>query len=201
MVRFNLLLVRALALALTTSTALSEKSLGGTPVALGDSNVTSATVCGNAVWDHCEGGSIDDASRCCPTGTFCKYQNEYYSQCTPAADSLAAGDYLFYSNSITSANGKYWVVQQSDGNLVLYTAGKALWASHTNTVANAETELQQDGNLVVYPNGDHASQGALWAAGTAGYHNATAKIQDDGNFVIRDADGVAIWASHTNQAN
>jgi cell wall-associated NlpC family hydrolase len=55
--------------------------------------------------------------------------------------------------------GELWSVEgdigdrldmQSDGNLVLYSGKKAIWASHTSGHPGAHLALQDDGNLVVY---------------------------------------------------
>jgi len=39
---------------------------------------------------------------------------------------------------------------QTDGNLVLYSGSKAIWATMTNGYPGAYLSLQDDGNLVVY---------------------------------------------------
>ena len=68
---------------------------------------------------------------------------------------------------------------QSDGNLVLYSFGVAMWA--TGTVGTgAVVVMQGDGNLVEY---SHHSK-PLFASGTDGHGGATAAIQDDGNLVV-----------------
>ena len=168
------------------------------------SAVASTTTCGNAIWDQCAGSEIEDSSRCCPAGSVCKYENQWYSQCAPATDSLAGGDILFYGTSIWSTNGNYWMVQQAtDGNLVLYTnveqKAKALWSSNTAVGHTTEGVLQLDGNLVIYSDSNHSVSNALFSTKTSAFPNATAKIQNDGNFVIRDASGAAVWATGTCQ--
>ena len=52
---------------------------------------------------------------------------------------------------------------QTDGNLVLYDRGTAIWDSHTNGHAGASLALQSDGNLVVY-----LGNAALWNTHTNG---------------------------------
>lgn len=58
--------------------------------------------------------------------------------------------------------------------------------------------MQSDGNLVVYRNED-GKDIATWASGSSG-SDATFVLQDDGNMVVYDQ-GVAIWATMTNEGN
>lgn len=115
---------------------------------------------------------------------------------TPAAtvDHLTGGQRLVAPNGVLqSANGQYRLVQQSDGNLVEYTAsGTPLWHTHTYTYPGATAIMQSDGNLVVY-----AADGVtpLWHSHTYGNPGATLLMQNDNNVVIYAADGHALWAS------
>lgn len=71
--------------------------------------------------------------------------------------SLQKGD------SVTSLNGKYMLIQQHDGNLVLYRDGKTpLWATYKN---GQYTAIQTDGNLVQYD----ASNQAVWSSNSGGH--------------------------------
>lgn len=56
-----------------------------------------------------------------------------------------------------------FVIFQSDGNLVTYGSGRAIWASNTAGRGGNHFEVQSDGNLVVYANST-----PLWASNTAG---------------------------------
>lgn len=82
-----------------------------------------------------------------------------------AANTLSTNEALESNQRITSTNGKYTFVQQSDGNLVLYrgatVASNALWSSSKN---GARTYMQQDGNVVQY----NAANVAVWSSGTGG---------------------------------
>jgi hypothetical protein len=55
------------------------------------------------------------------------------------------------------------VIMQTDGNLVLYSGGEAVWSSGTSGNPGAQAVLQNDGNFVIYS----ASGRALWNTGTA----------------------------------
>lgn len=103
---------------------------------------------------------------------------------------LKAGDRLHPSQYLNSADGRYRLIMQSDGNLVLYDLSqdpdKALWA--TATTGNNYAVMQGDGNFVVYRSGGTA----LWASGTNGSSGAWLAVQNDGNVVLYN--GAAVWS-------
>ena len=100
----------------------------------------------------------------------------------------AAGDQF-----LRSADGRYRLVMQHDGNLVLYgPSGRALWASNTAGRAADHLRMQGDGNLVVYGPGDSP----VWASNTAGHPSSFVIVQNDGNVVIY-SNGQAIWSTGT----
>lgn len=97
--------------------------------------------------------------------------------------------------------GTLRLIQQGDGNLVLYQGGKALWSARTGGHPAAQTVLQGDGNLVIYsPAGK-----ALWSART-NQKNANSQfsailvLQRDKNLVLYQNYPVAkvLWATYTN---
>jgi hypothetical protein len=104
------------------------------------------------------------------------------------------GDTVFRSGEgLLSCDGRFTLLQQDDGNLVLYlNGGGALWHAGTHGNAGASTVMQDDGNLVVYS----IYGQPLWYSGTAGHATAALAVQDDGNLVIYDW-GVALWQSGT----
>jgi surface antigen len=105
-----------------------------------------------------------------------------------ANDTLTAGQYLH------SPNGQYELIMQSDGNLVVYASGTAIWSSGTAGHPGAMAIMQDDGNLVVY-----LGSTPLWQAGTGGHPSAAfyLAMQSDGNLVIYTPAGAALWASKT----
>jgi hypothetical protein len=113
----------------------------------------------------------------------------------PTGDRICCDTELPYGARLTSANGRYFLVFQEDGNLVLYrksrVADRALWASSTNGRVN-RCVMQADGNFVLYKDGN-----AVWISGSNGHTNAMLVVQDDGNMVIYDGQQ-AVW--HTNTA-
>ena len=113
---------------------------------------------------------------------------------TSGASVLGSSQTLNAGQSITASNGLYRLAMQSDGNLVIYSINRALWASHTNGQPATKAIMQSDGNLVIYD-----VQGKpYWASNTAGRVGSTLTMQSDGNLVIYDANGRPAWASNTN---
>ena len=105
---------------------------------------------------------------------------------------LAAGDGIGPGGEVSSPDGRFHLVMQGDGNLVLYTGGVALWNSETSGKDGDILVMQGDGNLVLYSK----TSCALWASGTSGHPGATLAVQNDGNIVVYHA-GTALWSSGT----
>jgi hypothetical protein len=113
-------------------------------------------------------------------------------------DRLPSGDQLKPGQPVVvSLNRQYLVIQQHDGNLVLYRgtiggAKTALWASNTISPGAVAT-MQTDGNLVV-----RSSSGTpLWTPGTGKHPGAYLAVQNDGKLVIYSAAGTPLWATST----
>ena len=106
------------------------------------------------------------------------------------SDRLVAGGRLLAGQAIVSPNGRYRLVYQNDGNLVMYdlTTGGALWFTGT-TGAPGQVVLQGDGNLVIYS----AGNAALWFTGTPGNTGAFLALQSDGNLVLYSRTGTPLW--------
>jgi hypothetical protein len=107
---------------------------------------------------------------------------------------LDAGATLQPDESVWSADHLIRLTQQADGNLVLYAmpGSKPLWASNTRSrTAGTVTQMQSDGNFVVYAPG-HV---ARWASGTAGRPGAVLQVQDDANVVVYAPGHVALWGT------
>jgi len=98
---------------------------------------------------------------------------------------------------VLSPSRRFFLVQQTDGNLVLYRGSlfgekTALWGTMTLS-AGAFSQLQTDGNLVVYS----TSHKPLWASGTSHHAGAFLEVQNDGNVVVYSKAKKALWATHT----
>jgi hypothetical protein len=106
---------------------------------------------------------------------------------------LRANELLYPNESRTSVDGRFTLVYQGDGNLVLYYGGLALWASDTWGTQPGYAVMQGDGNLVVYD----AYGIPRWSSNTWGYPGAYLVVQSDGNLVIY-LSYWAMWATNTN---
>ena len=94
-----------------------------------------------------------------------------------------------------SCNGRFQLIHQADGNVVLYELADGLvprWASWTHGRASSSLVMQTDGNLVLY-----GPSGALFHTHTYGLPGTVAFVQDDGNFVLYAPGGRPVWASNT----
>lgn len=110
-------------------------------------------------------------------------------------DTLQSGQSLPINGTLDSGDGRFVLVMQSDGNLVMYRqGGSARWATGTDGKPFGRLDMQTDGNLVLY---DPAGK-PLWATGTNGHAGARLVMQDDGNLLIYSTSGTALWASGTN---
>jgi hypothetical protein len=97
---------------------------------------------------------------------------------------------------LKSGDGRWMMVIQGDGNLVIYGPRGAIWASNTDGrgVPQFMLAMQSDGNLVIY-----GKNGATWASNTNGRGRSpfTLVMQNDANLVIYDSTGKPTWASNT----
>lgn len=114
-------------------------------------------------------------------------------------DRLQPGERLLAGESLTSADGRYELAYQSDGNLVLYdgATGVALWWTGTVSEAPGEAVMQGDGNFVVY----NADGTPLWWSGTVGYDNAEVVVQGDANVVVYAPGAIPVWWSAGSNPN
>ena len=110
----------------------------------------------------------------------------------PGCGVLVPGQVLLPNEGVTSCDGRFTLIQQSDGNLVLYKADVgALWSTSTQVSGNVATIMKDDGELVVYG----PEWKVLWTSNTSGYPGAWLAVQDDGNLVLYHEK--AIWNSGT----
>ena len=99
---------------------------------------------------------------------------------------------LKLGEQLISKNGKYDLRMQTDGNLVVYCNGNALW--HSETYGRSVTgglRFQGDSNLVIYdPN-------PIWHSSTYDSGATTLIMQDDGNAVLYTREGRSVWHTGT----
>jgi hypothetical protein len=108
-------------------------------------------------------------------------------------DRLNTNDQLLQGQLIRSQDGRFILVMQTDGNLVIYYYNIALWSSVTAGNPNINRcVMQSDGNLVLYDTNNVGRWSSNTATGIAG----VLVMQNDGNLVIYQ-NGVAPWSSNT----
>ncbi|MER6950810.1 hypothetical protein ABT294_43020 [Nonomuraea sp. NPDC000554] len=113
--------------------------------------------------------------------------NTYFGK-LPSGHVLRAGQW------VQSANGRFKLFQQPEGNAVLYdTQGgqKAVWTTPTDGHPGARSVMQPEGNWVVYG----ADDKALWTTKTAGNPGAWLAVNNDGQIVIYSSDNKPLWSS------
>lgn len=106
---------------------------------------------------------------------------------------LIANQVLEIGQSILSSDGKYRLDFQSDGNLVLYSPTRAIWASWTVGKNGTKLIMQSDGNLVLY----RADFIPIWYSNTGGKGLSKLILQPDGNLVVYVEPWQPSWYSHT----
>ncbi len=104
------------------------------------------------------------------------------------APSLASG------TTLTSQNGVYRLVMQTDGNLALYQSSTAIWSSNTtNIAAGGSAYMQTDGNFVVYD----VNNIPRFRTNTDGNPGDKLVLQDNGDLVIYSSTNVSLWHANT----
>lgn len=127
-------------------------------------------------------------------GTFMRSVRDFVHQFLPTP-TLAPNESLLAGESRTSPDGRFTLIYQTDGNLVLYQGSGDLWHINKSGYSTGQAVMQGDGNLVVYDgNGE-----AIWSSGTSGTTGAFLAVQSDGNLVIyTPTTSVPLWSSNTN---
>jgi hypothetical protein len=109
---------------------------------------------------------------------------------------LSAGQMMGEGQMLSSQNGLYNAVLQTDGNFVLYGPKGALWWDGMNNGYGTNTlVMQSDGNLVDYLWNGYP----LWNSRTMGSGGVNLVMQNDGNLVIYTASGRPVWSTGTAQ--
>jgi hypothetical protein len=107
-----------------------------------------------------------------------------------AVVTLAANTQLNGGQSLASADGRYTLAYQTDGNLVLYGInGAVLWASNTSGTSVGRAVMQGDGNLVIYDAGNVAR----WSSVTSGNAGANLQLDNTGLLRVVRTNGTAAW--------
>lgn len=171
-----------------------------------DGNLVIYTSGGSAVWSSRTSGKGSSYAVMQADGNFVVYTST--GSATWQSDTGGHGTYVnsgvdrlnnntttIISNSyLRSADKRYALLLQPDGNVVLFSAGyHVLWTSHTSGSNAAFLTLQGDGNLVLKTAGGTV----IWNSQTGGRGASSAIMQTDGNFVIYNSAGQWTWQSWT----
>lgn len=109
---------------------------------------------------------------------------------------LRGGQILRAGHYLRSPNGRYALLEQTDGNAVVYRVKDkvALWSTQTNGHRGAYLDFQVNGDMVVY---DSAHK-PLWTSGTGGHADTGLLMQNDSNLVIYTKAKKSLWNWQTN---
>lgn len=120
------------------------------------------------------------------------YTIQYPNHLSSVNTTLPVGT-LLPGQQIETANRKFRAILQQDGNFVIYSPNRALWATGTDGKTVTHLALQGDGNLVLY-NGSQP----IWNSRTPGFGSSSRLVmQQDGNLVLYDRFTRPTWNSKT----
>ncbi|KAI0905099.1 hypothetical protein F4823DRAFT_633220 [Ustulina deusta] len=111
-------------------------------------------------------------------------------------DRISTGESMYANQKLRSPTGNYELINQGDGNLVLYRMSpdtRAMWASGSYGKKPKKLVVQGDGNVVLYVD-DWPP--VPWASGTSAGGNTAKRefvLQDNGDVVILE-NGKQIWS-------
>ncbi|MEO3801321.1 hypothetical protein [Nonomuraea sp. B1E8] len=104
---------------------------------------------------------------------------------------LPSGQVLRPGQFIQSHNGRYKLIQQKEGNAVLYDGQRSLFTTPTAGHPGARSIMQKEGNWVVVDDNNKA----LWTTRTAGNPGAWLSVSNDGRVIIYSAANKPLWTS------
>jgi len=186
----------------TVWSAPASAGPGSYLVMQGDGNLVLYSKSGTAVWNTQTSGKGASTLRVQEDGNLVVYNGSgatwnsgtglpitHYNY---TQNTLASGSTMYTGQKAQTADRKYTLVLQGDGNLVLYSPTRAIWATYTVGSGASSLSMQGDGNLVLY-----AKNGKpIWWSGTNGRGSSFLAVQQDGNLVTYNSVG-ATWNTGT----
>lgn len=141
------------------------------------------------------GGDKDPHNTILDNPTLLTNKSSIVSQDVSCTDSLKSG------NGLVSPNGRFKVILDTSGNLLIKDGTRTMWNAYTadfdNSVGPYKLTLTNEGDLAIIDN----SQRWIWYAKNtvnrlSGPYKAS--ITDEGKFVVTDATNVEMWNSWPN---
>lgn len=165
----------------------------------GDGNLVVYSAAGRALWAAGTGGNPgafldmqDDGNLVVYTSDRRALWSRGGGRTGNSISVAAAGSTLRDGNFLITADKRFKLQMQGDNNLVLLQDGTPVWSTGTGSRTGGRTEMQGDGNLVVYD----AAGRAIWNSGTAGNPGARLIVQGDGNVVVQNG-AQPLWSRFT----
>lgn len=177
--------------AMSTDSRAARSVAGGAVMKLGDREIFGRFTVRNYV------DMLAGADRTRPRDVGSGGMGQYLPRAGQAGTSLAPNGQLTAGQHMVSADRRFALVMQADGNAVVYQRHadtgelrEARWSTGTAGSGADRIVLQGDGNLVVY-----AGANAVWNSKTR--DGAALRLQDDGNLVLSRSDGGVAWHAHS----
>lgn len=142
----------------------------------------------NSKADELDSGKAISVYKQCMQGEF-----DFFALAGKVRNYLQEGNFLLPQDRLFSQNQKYYLIYQTDGNLVVYdSTDKVQWASDKFGTP-WRTYMQDDGNFVVYT--DYSKP--IWSSGVYGsqYKGSKLFVQDNGDLTIYHQDK-KIWSNN-----
>ena len=104
---------------------------------------------------------------------------------------LRPSTYLASGQALTSENGRFTAVMQTDGNFVLYDGQYPKWSMNTRGAGNYLI-FQNNGNVML----TNEQQFEFWESNTRDQGATRFVLTNSGNLVLYDADMNTIWSTN-----
>ena len=115
-------------------------------------------------------------------------------QYLPSDGVLEPGESLMRSQAVASTNGRYQLVFQNDGDLVLLGDGSVLWSAGTAGQGADRVVMQRDGVLAMFRSLPWGTE-PVWKSRSVGADGAVLSVRDQGGVVIRREGSPIHWSA------
>lgn len=109
-------------------------------------------------------------------------------------NTLRSGEVLYPGQLLQSTNGRFQLLYQADGNLVLFEGNVRKWESGTSGKPAGGARMDHDGDLCLYS----PDQVLYWTTGKSGFRGKLVLENDGALNVLRDD---VAWTARTDLAN